>query len=290
MYEISIYFTEAAKQLKTATRSHPNKEDVQAYLIGRLPLTWSVITHLLQQLSPYFPETFSITDYGSGPGTALLALDYLFDQERFSYTGLEAKKPMLEAAMALKEGLNLKAEFIHHEIHKETRYPSNLAIASYLLNELPNRKGFFSTLLAQHELILVIEPGTPDGYRRILELREEALVNDWHIISPCPHALSCPLLKADWCHFYLRVPRPKLLKDIKGGVMGYEDEKYSYLFLSKTKQEKNQAVIIKKPVVYPFKVTLEVCAPSGHVETIDILKKDKERYKQAKKADWGDFI
>ncbi len=289
---LSDSFKKLSQGYRTLNNSElgSSKEDVEAYLVGRLPVTWSVLTHLLRQISLYLPEHFSVLDYGSGPGTALLALDHLFESKRFSYLGLEAKKPMLNAAEALNESLNLKGTFKQHDVNKEGLQKATLAIVSYLLNELPQQEHFFNHLLNQHEFILLIEPGTPDGYSRLMNLRNKAMASNWHILAPCPHAKSCPLVHPDWCHFYVRVQRNKLLKDIKGGSMGYEDEKFSYLFLSRTLYENHRGVVIKKPDVYPYKVELEVCSFSGQIEKKEILKKEKELFKKAKKTDWGDFI
>jgi ribosomal protein RSM22 (predicted rRNA methylase) len=288
--------SQSFKKLSTGYRSldcahlGSSQEDVEAYLIGRLPLTWSVLYYLLDRFSAYLPQKFSVRDYGSGPGTALLALHHLFVEDRFTYLGVEEKVPMIEAAKALARDLELKGEFIHKDVLKASTEPYILAIASYVLNELKSPKTFYAQLLNNHEYVLVIEPGTPDGYKRILALREEAIGQGWSIIAPCPHSAACPLKTPDWCHFYLRVQRPKSLKDIKRGSMGYEDEKYMYLFLSKTKQFPHSGVIVKKPHIVPFKVTLDVCATSGQIETQEIFKKDKEAYKKAKKLDWGDFL
>ncbi|MBM3571240.1 MAG: hypothetical protein FJX52_02610 [Alphaproteobacteria bacterium] len=47
------------------------------------------------------------------------------------------------------------------------------------------------------DILVLVEPGTPDGHRRILEGRT-ALVDDGAtILAPCPYALPCPLTGAD---------------------------------------------------------------------------------------------
>jgi ribosomal protein RSM22 (predicted rRNA methylase) len=265
------------------------KEDVDAYLVGRLPLTFSVLSHLLELIKPFFSDRISILDYGSGPGTALLALAHVWDGELFSYHGLEQKKAMLEAAYFFKERFKLSAYFHQGDVMTPLQGQFDLAIVSYVLNELLQQDAFFE-ILFKHESILVIEPGTPDGTDRILALRQEALKRGFHVVLPCPHNQACPLQKPGWCHFFQRVERFKLLKSVKSGLLGYEDEKYSFVFLSKSKTTVHQGVIVDKPKVFPYGVSMNVCSKNGCIEKVTILKKDKQDFKRAKKCSWGDFV
>lgn len=264
------------------------KDDVDAYLVGRLPLTFSVIKDVLCKTAHLFPTKVSVTDYGCGPATALFALHEVFDD--VTYHGLEEKKAMLEAAKTLSKALGINAEFTQSDIQKDNPVSTSLALASYVLNELKNPHEFYKLLLSRHDYILILEPGTPDGYQRINTLRNLALDSSWHILAPCPHECVCPIKNPSWCHFYNRVARSKQLKELKGGQLGYEDEKYCYLFLSKTKQPVHHSVLLKEPTVLPFKVELTVCDSDGFIKDKEILKKDKDRFKLAKKLSWGDFI
>ena len=85
--------------------SGSTKQDVDAYLVGRLPLTFSVMCDLFNKLSPFLPSEFSVTDYGCGPATALLALRTCFDKNMVSYLGIEGKQAMLDAAFYLDKNL-----------------------------------------------------------------------------------------------------------------------------------------------------------------------------------------
>jgi ribosomal protein RSM22 (predicted rRNA methylase) len=266
------------------------KADVDAYLVGRLPLTFSVLCDLLEKIKVHMPFTFSVTDYGSGPATALLALHYVFDNSCFQYLAVEEKTAMKEAAVYLADKLNYQMQIRQMNVEKAEGLFSTLAIASYLLNELENMESFFKILCNHHEFILVIEPGTPDGYQRILKLRDLALKNGFSVVAPCPHGNPCPLQEGDWCHFFTRCQRPKILKQIKEASLGYEDEKYSYIFLSKHTKASHNGVLLDKPLVHPYKIEMKACCQDGHLKLLEIPKKDKDAYKMAKKSAWGDFI
>ena len=88
-----------------------------------------------------------MADYGSGPGTALLALHHLFSAERFMYTGIEEKIPMIAAAKAIALDLKLQGEFIHTDVVKAPHSSYTLAIASYVLNELKDPSSFLHTFI-----------------------------------------------------------------------------------------------------------------------------------------------
>lgn len=290
--ELSQNFKKVSKSYRTLDCKNTGltKEDVDAYLIGRFPLTYEVIYSLALKLKDHLPSPLSVTDYGCGPITALVALKAALDDREIEYVGVEEKSAMKEAALYLASKLFYKAEIKQINVEKSEGFFSKLGIASYLLNELQNLDHFFDVLMTHHEYILVIEPGTPDGYKRLLKLREKALLNGFKIIAPCPHHLACPLKENDWCHFYTRCQRPKILKQIKEASLGYEDEKYCYLFLSKQTSSIHQGVILDKPDVYPYKVDLKVCFEDGSLKLVEIPKKDKDAFKNAKKLSWGDFI
>ena len=83
-------------------------------------------------------------------------------------------------------------------------------------------------------LLLVVEPGTPAGWSRILAARDRLIAAGAHILAPCPHQEPCPLAAPDWCHFSRRVARSRLHRLTKGADVPWEDEKFIYLAASRT--------------------------------------------------------
>ena len=77
---------------------------------------------------------------------------------------------------------------------------------------------------------MIVEPGTPDGYARIIEARDRLIAAGLTVAAPCPHSEACPIEPGtDWCHFSARVSRSSLHRQVKGGSLPYEDEKFSYV-------------------------------------------------------------
>ena len=76
------------------------------------------------------------------------------------------------------------------------------------------------------DTLLVVEPGTPAGYARIIALREHLIAAGAHVAAPCPHDGHCPLAAPDWCHFTQRLQRSRAHKQVKGAELPFEDEKF----------------------------------------------------------------
>ena len=83
------------------------------------------------------------------------------------------------------------------------------------------------------DTLLVVEPGTPAGYARIIALRDQLIASGAHVAAPCPHDGKCPLAPPDWCHFTQRLPRSRAHKQIKGAELPFEDEKFAYVALTR---------------------------------------------------------
>ena len=83
------------------------------------------------------------------------------------------------------------------------------------------------------DTLLIVEPGTPAGYRRIIALREQLIASGAHVAAPCPHDGKCPLTAPDWCHFTQRLPRSRAHRQIKGAELPFEDEKFIYVALTR---------------------------------------------------------
>lgn len=168
------------------------------------------------------------------------------------------------------------------------RGPADLVVASYVLGELAATPA--SHLWAQaSDTIVFVEPGTPAGYRRILEARAEVLDAGGFTVAPCPHDLPCPLPPDDWCHFGVRLARSKLHRRAKDVELGYEDEKFSYAVLTREPVRQADARIIRQPQVRSGHVNLVTCEPDG-IHARIVSRKQGPLYKEARAAAWGDAL
>jgi ribosomal protein RSM22 (predicted rRNA methylase) len=138
------------------------------------------------------------------------------------------------------------------------------------------------------DTLLIVEPGTPAGYKRILEARDALLRQGAQMIAPCPHASACPLIAPDWCHFSRRVARSRAHLAAKNAEVPWEDEKFSYLAVTRNSVTLPAARVIAPPRAGSGKVELKLCAGDGTAELVLVTKREGARYKQAKRLDWGE--
>lgn len=254
------------------------------YLASRMPATFAAIYKVLQNLSGNFDH---FLDLGAGPGTASWAAIDLFPSVK-KITLLERSPEAIvlgkELAKASSHSVLREAEWIEQSL--PGKIPNaDAAILSYVLNEMPNFEKIVSDVWNAVDLLIVIEPGTPKGAAIIRKVREQLFGLGAHVIAPCPHSLACP---SDWCHFAARVERTRLHRLVKGGTLGYEDEKFSYFIAAKQGSALCKNRIVRRPVKNSGHVHLTLCTGSGKLEEKTVTRSNKELYKKARDAEWGD--
>lgn len=272
-----------------------NEDQRISYVLGRMPSTYETVYKVLHEIMKYSSENIqSLLDIGAGPGTASWASCEIFETI-CKVTLLEQNPHMASLGKKLSNNhATLKnAAWVIQDVTKNIPLieSADLVIASYSFNEIheKNQKEFLKFIWEKtNKFLVIIDPGTPASFQSIHKAREWFIENQVNIIAPCPHHLSCPaFMNQDWCHFYARVQRSSLHKILKDGEKGYEDEKFSYLILSKKPLPQYEARIIRHPNLYDGHLKLNLCTEKGF-ESITYSKKNKEKYKKARKSNWGD--
>lgn len=269
-----------------------------AYLATRLPATYAVISRVFRESQLRIPglRVESMLDLGAGPGTAMWAASELFpDIERF--VAIEESAEWIEIGERLASKTATfrvrAAEWRQGSVTGE--FPPqrfDLVVAAYLMNEVPaNDQARVALAAWQHtsNLLVIVEPGTPEGFRNIRSLRQELLAAGGFLAAPCPHANDCPIPAGDWCHFSERLNRTSAHRSAKGAELGYEDEKYSYLAFCREQIALPAARILRHPRKHAGHTEFELCTPEG-LKRETISRKQGDRYKTAKKAEWGETL
>lgn len=263
-----------------------------AYAISRMPATYcAVYSALSQSLKSYKQDIETVLDIGAGTGAATWAVADLINAKQI--TCLERENEMRKMGSMLMNKYMPEIKWKQFDLTKdEISEKADLVITSYVINELnqeDRQKALLRMWEATNGLLVIIEPGTPEGFLHILEAREMLLEKGANIVSPCTHNEKCPINKEDWCSFYTRVARSKMQKQAKNGELGYEDEKFSYIAFSKIPTEKPEAIILRHPQIFSGYVKVKLCTKNG-IEEKTYSKKDKEIYKKIKKLDAGNMI
>jgi ribosomal protein RSM22 (predicted rRNA methylase) len=271
--------------------------DALAYALARMPATYAAVTASLNTLRlarpDFAPQNF--LDVGAGPGTATWAAVEAFPSLQ-SFSLLDANAALRSLALDLARNSNrLSAMYygLGDAGAKLADAPAaDLVVAGYMINELDDRaRAALADLMwaKTRDILLVVEPGTPTGTERILDLRRRLIAQGAHVAAPCPHDTECPLAAPDWCHFAQRLPRSRAHKQLKAAELPYEDEKFIYVALSRAPLPRRRARVLTQPRTTKIAVTAKLCIHEG-IEIVVAPRRDKKTYAQFRKLNWGDAL
>lgn len=269
-----------------------------AYLAVRMPATYAVVCRVLQEckdrMPDFIPET--LADIGAGPGTASWAAIEVFPEiKRLAL--YERDRDLAKIGSSLMQSSSQrvfkKASWSAVDLLETINIAKcDMMVLSYVIGELPisiARQIIKSVWETTGKVLVIIEPGTPHGFSRIVELRSLLIDLGAHLVAPCPHHRACPMQGGDWCHFACRLERSSLHREVKDVEMGYEDEKYSYVVASKDPVTLPEARVLRHPQGHSGHVDFVLCSQTG-LEKRVISKRMGDTYKRARKLSWGDVI
>jgi ribosomal protein RSM22 (predicted rRNA methylase) len=301
-----------------------DRDETFTYLAHRVPGIYATAFRVFREaafkLPTFAPE--SVLDYGSGPGTALMAARVVWPAMQKA-VAIEPSSEMESAAvklMADMEGLTVeRRRYLIKDVEKQ----HELVIASYSLGEVQDPiertevvKLLWSLVADDGGVLVLIEPGTPVGFKTINDARTLVLQRKANLIAPCPHAHACPMPNTSWCHFKQRIrkannmfllcfeiilpPQTPLQMQTKlNKSVNFSDEKYSYLVAAKAPfSDTNMVVadmerhrVLKQPMKKGGHVVIDTCSQKGEYAQITVARSHgSDVYRSARKAYAGDEI
>jgi ribosomal protein RSM22 (predicted rRNA methylase) len=279
------------------SRAILSQADALAYALARMPATYAAVTaslNALVELRPDFAPK-SLLDVGAGPGTVSWAAAAAFASLRH-FTLLDINAVLQALALdfcrnqARLAALTYRRDATGNAL--DDAEPADLVVASYLIGEVDDdaRRTLAKRLWARtNDTLLVIEPGTPAGYARIIDLRAQLVAAGAHVAAPCPHHGKCPLQLPDWCHFVQRLPRLRAHMQIKGAELPFEDEKFSYVVLTRAPATRRFDRVLAPPVLSKADVSAKLCTADG-LRMTKVPRRDKAAYALARRWRWGEAL
>jgi ribosomal protein RSM22 (predicted rRNA methylase) len=273
-------------------------DDISAYAAFRMPATFAAVHATLTQVKNVMPDLdpCSMLDIGAGPGTAMWATANMWAAinkitliERDGDLDIMGRRLAAHSTLAsIREALWFKADLTSDwELA-----PHDIVIASYSIGELPDvdRLKLIRRLWnVTAKVLVLIEPGTPAGFHRIRQARHELSALNAEMAAPCPHYHECPVTDGNWCHFAQRIQRSRLHRQLKSGELSYEDEKFSFVAVTRNKIPLASGSVLRHPLVKKGHIQLEMCTPHG-VQIITVTRRDKEEYRVARDLSWGSAV
>lgn len=168
---------------------------------------------------------------------------------------------------------------------------ADLVVASYVLAELPHDQAASVALnlwQCAESAVALVEPGTPEGFARIRTARAALIAAGAHVAAPCTHDRGCPLQEDDWCHFSQRLPRSRDQMLLKDATVPFEDERYSYVVVTRRKVSSG-ARILAPPLETKPGLTFKLCDDTG-LRAQFVASRDKDEYARVRKRGWGDMF
>ncbi len=280
----------------------PQARDRLAYALTRMPATAAAMAAVLRAAG--IADVTDVLDLGAGTGAALWAA-----RERCRagtrFAAVERDAGLVDLARRLAAGTDLEAAAwtaCDLAVWAQGAAPQShdLITAGYCLGELAPevRDAVVDAAWARCAgWFAIVEPGTPRGAATIAAVRTRLIAAGAPIAAPCPHALACPLAGSGpiaagpglpgWCHLSVRLPRSRLHRMIKDGKLGYEDETYCCLVVTRRAVARAPARILAPPQRGNPGIDLVLCRTDGTAGGERIRRSDP-RFAAARRAEWGD--
>lgn len=275
--------------------------DTVAYSVIRMPATYSAIRTCLEKVKEVYDfDIKSVLDIGSGTGAAEWAITDVFE-DVLDITCLEREKGMRDISKVYFSYSDIlkDVEFIETDIlnDKLDGIKKDLCVLSYIINELDETdrlKVIEKAIEVTDKVLLVVEPGTPEGFKNVKNIRDYLYQKGYKIIAPCTGFIGrCDIPENDWCASSVRVQRTKTHKYLKDAEIGYEDEKFTYIAISKEQAyfnlNDNSRRILRHPKIENGRIIVKTCL-KGEIKEETITKKNKDEFKLLKKKNVGDMF
>ena len=260
-----------------------------AYAVARMPATYAACAAVFGRLMEVMPgfAPASLLDAGAGTGAASWAAVTAWPGIQ-AVTMLDRNPALRDLARKLADAGLPGSEILSGDVMAE-KPKADLVVASYVLAEFPEEQcAVIAADLWPSAMtaLVLIEPGTPDGFARIRTARAALVAAGAHVAAPCTHDGMCPMTGDDWCHFSQRLPRSRDHMLLKDAHVPFEDERYSYVVAVREKAVSG-ARILAPPLEGKPGLTFKLCDEAG-LRAQFVAARDKEEYRRVRKRGWGD--
>ena len=270
-----------------------------------MPLHRQKMKYLLDVLSYEQGNSFKqqiqesdVIEFGCGPGTFLWSLWEGVSEIKGSFIGIDQSGLMLEQAQMIAD--QIEADFLPLNDFKNLKKSSRprVLVFGQVLNEISNDFAIEVLEFIDPEMVILIEPGTQECFRRVMDWRGICSDRGFESLFPCPSLNStCPWIQEykehqSWCH---QVIRPKMDEDHQRiSQLVHLDQNHlafiAHFYSKKGAASKSRMVSKRRETKFSF--DFEFCEKNdSSLKRVDkkVLKKTikKKQQKELKKINWG---
>ena len=266
--------------------------DAAAYAVARMPATYAAIAAVFDRLTDAMPgfAPATVLDVGAGTGAASWAAQAAWPDT--AVTMLDHNPALRAMARKLADnGPLAQAEILAGDLGVE-KPEADLVVAGYVLAELAEERAAAVAVdlwRSASKMLVLVEPGTPQGFARIRAARAALIEAGAHVAAPCTHDNECPLTGDDWCHFSQRLPRSRDHMLLKGANVPFEDERYTFIAVTRAQVAHDAARILAPPLEAKPGLTFKLCDGEG-LRAQFVASRGKDEYRRVRKLGWGDLF
>lgn len=256
---------------------------LQLYFTTNIPKLFKLLHLLPQSLIEQMAKVPWI-DFGSGPATYTIAwyawLSHL--KKKFPPEALLVEHDSAMQAVAnkvldqflLDEDITLVSDFSKKVLKNGTLFFGHSS------NEISMDKLFEIITISQPKFLVFLEPGTPEVFKKVSELRSYLLAHNYKIHFPCLQQNICPMknqtLNKNWCHQYLLLKFPTQVERLT--QMASLRRQHSAVIFhvyergdEKILESEDQYRVVQGPLQSKGVWTWQVCSSLGKLEWFETL-------------------
>jgi hypothetical protein len=183
---------------------HDNEKLISAYVAYYFTTNLPKFAKAIEMAGVNLDQYDNLVDIGTGPGTFVLAAKAM--QHNLKLYGVDHSDLMLKQAKKIFDHFYDGTDVHWSKKLMKPESGKTLYLFSHSLNEMD--EGAYLKYLEQiaGEDILLIEPGTKESFKKVLNFREAAIAHQYQVHFPCHKEIECPMdPDKDWCHQYMFV-------------------------------------------------------------------------------------
>lgn len=214
-----------------------SQRSAEAYALYYTPINAAKIAHLAPLITTE-KKSLRVLDFGSGPGTASLALlaTLPYDLDLHCVEASGGMRAIAEKLLSSWPGSSRVSSLTFSAtmppVNREQ--PFDVVIAANSLAELSEDSANrltqqLSELVGPQGFLVLVEPGQLQHTRRLMKVRNR-LCDSLVPLFPCTRQSSCPMLAAsetDWCHGTLSWTQPPLSRQLDS-LLGFNKHRIKY--------------------------------------------------------------
>lgn len=179
------------------------------YFTSNIPKLFKLLNYLPKSLVEKI-AALPWMDFGSGPGTYTLAWYAWLSAQKYSFPSqsllIEKDPAMISIANKVLDQFLPHEEILVTSNIEQKKIQDATLFFGHSCNEVSLDELLLLIKDTNPKFLLFLEPGTPEVFNKMLNIRSHLLSRGYRIHYPCLQQKPCPMKnQTNWCHQYLHL-------------------------------------------------------------------------------------